>query len=284
MRSFNTIFPSFAFAALMPFATVTSPAPSCEHVGDAQPCDHSAVSTAAVEPSPIQAAAGSLVGLVRTIVGELVGAGETPETTDEDELAAQIARVRERIRNAPKLTFTHTESVDEFVKFYTEGRGRRTMRIGLERSTGLRERAEEIFAEEGVPVELVWLAQVESVWRNEANSHVGASGVWQFMPATAERFGLECTDDKDERADFEKSTRAAAKYLRILNKRYDGNWELAIGAYNCGEGNMDKAIERGGSKNFWKLVERDVIPAETEDYVPKVLAASIVARQFASNG
>jgi membrane-bound lytic murein transglycosylase D len=164
-----------------------------------------------------------------------------------------------------------TPEIRKFLAYYTEGRGRGVAIRGIVRSNDLREDAEQIFREEGVPVELVWLAQVESGWRNTAVSPVGAAGVWQFMPATAQRFGM----DPNERADFDLSTRAAAKYLRILANRYDGNWPLAIGAYNCGEGAMDRAIARTGSRDFWAIARSGALPTETANYVPAVLAASV---------
>ena len=175
-----------------------------------------------------------------------------------------------------ELKIKMTPEVKKYVAHYATGNGRRTTVEGLERSTPYRQRAEEIFAETGVPTELVWLAQVESNWKAEAVSPVGAGGVWQFMPATARDFDMRVDEEVDERLDFEKATRASARYLRRLSRRYDGNWELAIGAYNCGEGNMDKAIERAGVADFWAISRAGELPQETIDYVPKVLAAGIV--------
>jgi hypothetical protein len=181
------------------------------------------------------------------------------------------------------LDFEVTPEVRKYLNYYTAGRGRGIAIRGLVRSDPLFERAEEIFREEGVPTDLVWLAQVESGWRPAAVSPVGASGIWQFMPATAERFKMRVTGtEEDERLDFEKATRGAAKYLRWLAKRYDGNWLLAIGAYNCGEGNMDKAIARAGSRNFWTISRAGTLPTETANYVPAVLAASLFGTDPAS--
>lgn len=187
------------------------------------------------------------------------------------------AHSRPTPESAIPLSYEMTPEVRASLQHFTKGAGRMTVAEGMARSAGERKRAEEIFREKGVPPELVWLALVESGWRSSAVSPVGAAGVWQFMPETAKRFGLRVDEEVDERLDFEKSTRAAATYLRKLNRRYDGNWELAIGAYNSGEGNMDKAIKRaGGVRDFWTLVAKDLLPHETAEYVPKVLAASIV--------
>jgi membrane-bound lytic murein transglycosylase D len=182
------------------------------------------------------------------------------------------------VEGKPQLAFGTNGHVDSFLRFYTSGRGRETMTRGLARSNGYRALAQQIFKEEGVPAELVWLAQVESGWQSRALSPMGALGIWQIMPATGQRFGLRQNGVVDERLDFAKSTRAAARYLKFLLNRYDNNWPLAIGAYNCGEGNMDRAIARaGGVRDFWTLRRRGLLPNETANYVPSVLAAILVA-------
>jgi membrane-bound lytic murein transglycosylase B len=175
-----------------------------------------------------------------------------------------------------ELSFEVTPEIRTFLRYYTAGNGRGTAIRGVFRSAAYRDDARRIFREEGVPTDLIWLAQVESVWQPTAVSPVGASGVWQFMPATAERFGMKATgDEQDERMNFDKATRGAAKYLRWLGKRYDGNWPLAIGAYNCGEGAMDKAIAKAGVADFWTIARGGYLPKETANYVPAVLAASV---------
>jgi HlyD family secretion protein len=178
---------------------------------------------------------------------------------------------------APGVAFEMTPEVERLVRFYRDGAGRVTAEAARSRSEGLRHRAEEIFREENVPAELVAVALVESAWHSAAVSPVGAAGIWQFMPATAERFGLVLAGGVDERYDFEKATRAAAQYLRWLADRYDGDWELAVGAYNCGEGAMDRAIESaGGARDFWLLARTGRLPEETANYVPAVLAATML--------
>jgi len=176
------------------------------------------------------------------------------------------------------LTVDLNPQVAAFVHYYSKGAGRTSMRVGLQRSAGFRSVAESIFKQEGVPTDLVWLAQVESGWRASAISPAGALGVWQFMPATGQRFGLRQTGALDERMDFSKSTRAAARYLKFLNDRYNGDWHLAIAAYNCGEGNVDRAIARaGGVKDFWRIRRLGLLPNETANYVPAVLATALIA-------
>ncbi len=134
----------------------------------------------------------------------------------------------------------------------------------------LRVDAARIFAEEGVPLELLVVAEVESAFNPLALSPRGARGPWQLMPATAERFGLRVHGLTDERIHAEHSTRAAARYLRELYAQF-GDWMLALAAYNAGEQRVAHAIERGGTRDFWQLSQRLLLPEETRRYVPAVL-------------
>jgi soluble lytic murein transglycosylase-like protein len=132
--------------------------------------------------------------------------------------------------------------------------------------------ARRIFDEAGVPPELLAVARVESHFNPVALSRKGAFGVWQFMPATARRYGLRVDGERDERADTEKSTRAAARYLRDLHFEFQ-DWLLALAAYNAGEALVQKAVARAGTTDFWSLSSRGYFPEETRNYVPAVLAA-----------
>jgi membrane-bound lytic murein transglycosylase D len=136
--------------------------------------------------------------------------------------------------------------------------------------------ARKIFAEEGVPLDITWLGQVESAWKTRAVSWASASGLWQFIPSTGRRFGLRQNAYIDERNSIEQATRASARYLKFLANRYNGNWELAMAAYNTGEGNIDRAIARAGSANFWMIYP--FIAAETRNYVPNILAVILIAK------
>jgi membrane-bound lytic murein transglycosylase D len=138
--------------------------------------------------------------------------------------------------------------------------------------------ARRIFKEEGVPQDIAWLAQVESSWSPLARSWAAAVGIWQFIPETGARYGLRQDYWLDERSSFEKATRAAARYLKWLADRYAGNWELAMAAYNTGEGRIDKAIARSGYADFWEIYQRGLIPLETRNYVPNILATIIIAK------
>ncbi len=125
-----------------------------------------------------------------------------------------------------------------------------------------------VFREERIPEQLVWLAEVESTLDPLARNPVGAAGLFQFMPPTAQRFGLS-TERPDDRLDAEKSARAAATYLRLLHRRF-GSWPLALAGYNAGEGRVGKLLARTGGKTFESIADK--LPAETQMYVPKLSA------------
>jgi membrane-bound lytic murein transglycosylase D len=180
--------------------------------------------------------------------------------------------------------FTTGYPVKQFISYFTRGRGRATMEAGLQRSSRYRQMAERIFKEEGVPTDLIWLAQVESGWRPYALSHAAAKGMWQFIPATGTRFGLTQNYWVDERSNPEKSTRAAARYLKWLAARYKGNWNLALAAYNTGEGNVDAAISRSGTRDFWAIHRAGFLAQETRNYVPAILAVITIAKNTKKYG
>jgi len=141
----------------------------------------------------------------------------------------------------------------------------------------------EAFAAEGVPTELAYVALVESEFRSGAVSGAKAKGFWQFMPATGRRFGLAQDSWVDERSDTDKATRAAAQYLRHLHEVF-ADWNLALAAYNAGEGTVRRAIRRHGTNDFWELSRARALPRETRDYVPRIQAAILVANAPARYG
>ena len=196
------------------------------------------------------------------------------EAEKNDVSPEKIAEIEQEIKSKLDFKFTPNPLIQQFLNYY-QGRGRTTMEIGLRRSGQYIPMAREIFREEGVPEDIAWLGQVESAWRPTARSWAAASGLWQFIPSTGSRFGLRQTAWVDERNGFEKATRASAKYLKWLYNRYH-NWELAIGAYNTGEGNIDRAIRRAGVADFWTIYP--YIAQETRNYVPNILAVILVAK------
>lgn len=171
--------------------------------------------------------------------------------------------------------------IQQYINHY-QGRGRSTMETGLYRSGMFMRMARRIFREEGVPENIAWLGQVESMWKPTAMSWAAASGLWQFIPGTGARYGLRRTAHLDERNSFELATQASARYLKFLANRYNGNWELGIAAYNCGEGNVDRAISRAGVADFWRAYA--YLPKETRNYVPSILATILIANNPVAYG
>jgi membrane-bound lytic murein transglycosylase D len=124
-----------------------------------------------------------------------------------------------------------------------------------------------------MPLELKYLPLIESSLIPYIKSHMGATGLWQFMYETGKEYGLKTNTIYDERCDANKSTEAACTYLRSLYERYD-NWLLALSAYNCGPGNVNKAIQRAGTKNYFQVAQ--YLPEETQLYVPKFITYSYI--------
>jgi membrane-bound lytic murein transglycosylase D len=197
----------------------------------------------------------------------------------EDELKSATKAEAQSAADAAHLDFGFSPNalVQSFINYYL-GRGRTTMEVGLRRSGRFMDMARKIFREEGVPQDLAWLAQVESAWLPMARSWAAAVGIWQFIPSTGARYGLRQDYWVDERSSFEKATRASARYLKWLADRYAGNWELAMAAYNSGEGRVDSAIARSGYADFWEIYDRGMLPQETRNYVPNILATIIIAK------
>lgn len=169
------------------------------------------------------------------------------------------------------------EKVRYFVDYFS-GPLKKHVRTWLERSTTYLPMMREIFAEHGLPRDLVYLAMIESGFNNKAFSRARASGPWQFMEGTGRLYGLSNDWWRDERRDPEKATRAAAQHLSDLYKMFDGDWYLALAAYNAGAGKIRKAITRYGTRDFWQLTHGSYLKQETKHYVPKMLAGMMIAK------
>jgi len=150
---------------------------------------------------------------------------------------------------------------------------------GLTRAGRYLPMIERVFREEGLPLELAYVPLIESAFKPTARSRVSAQGVWQFMVPTARDFGLRYDWFIDERADPEKSTVAAARYLKMLHQMFDGDWALALASYNGGQGRVQRAVKNSGKNDFWELSERPgFLPRETREYVPMIMAAMVIAK------
>jgi membrane-bound lytic murein transglycosylase D len=169
-----------------------------------------------------------------------------------------------------------TDPVVSYINYFST-RGRGTLEHALERSGRYQAMIQRILKEEGVPQDLIYLAQAESGFHPQALSRAGARGIWQFMASRAQGYGLERSWWVDDRQDPEKATRAAARHLRDLYSEF-GDWYLAMAAYNSGPGTVQSAVKRTGYADFWELYKRNVLPKETRNYVPIIVAVTIMAK------
>lgn len=135
----------------------------------------------------------------------------------------------------------------------------------------------DILLEEKMPQDLVFLSMIESGFSNYATSSASAVGLWQFIESTGRNYGLTVNSFVDERRDPEKATKAAVKYLRVLHDEFK-DWKLAVAAYNCGEARVRRAILEGKTDKYWELVERRLLPLETSQYVPKMMAVMLMSK------
>lgn len=171
------------------------------------------------------------------------------------------------------IPLPYNESVKKFINFYlNKRRGQVSIMMGL--TNYYFPLFEEALAKYNLPAELKYLPIIESALNPRIVSRAGASGLWQFMYGTAKMYGLEINSYIDERNDPIKSTDAAARYLRDLYAIY-GDWHIVIAAYNCGPGNVNKAVRRsGGKQNYWEIYSK--LPKETRGYIPIFIAATYV--------
>jgi membrane-bound lytic murein transglycosylase D len=190
-------------------------------------------------------------------------------------LAAQAEK--ELMRVPHDLPLTVNDSVLQYLSFFSTTRGRATVEHGLDRSGRYNDMIRRVLKEEGVPQDLMYLAQAESAFQPTAVSRAGARGLWQFMPFRGEEYDLDRTYYVDERSDPEKATRAAARHMRDLYDMF-GDWYLVMAAYNSGPMNVVKAVERTGYADFWELQKRHALPKQTQNYVPIIIALALVAK------
>jgi hypothetical protein len=174
------------------------------------------------------------------------------------------------------IPITINSRVEYWVDYFT-GRGRKHFTRYLERSEFFIPYIAPLLKQNGMPEDLVYLAMIESGFNNFARSNAKAVGTWQFISATGKRYGLMVNWWVDERRDIRKSTLAAVGYLKDLYNMYQ-SWELAAASYNAGEAKIARAIQRYGTKDFWVISKQRFLRPETRDYVPKIIAAAILAK------
>lgn len=185
--------------------------------------------------------------------------------------------VNEDLRNTRfDIPMIINQEVLKFLNYY-QGRGRKIMEEGLRRSAQYMELFREVFEEEGVPLDLIYMAHVESLFKPTAYSRAGARGIWQFIQGTGRLYDLKINWWLDERSDVPKSTRAAARHLKDLYQEF-GDWYLALAAYNGGAGRIVRNQKRYGQLDYWTMAKRRLLPRETRNYVPSILAAILIFR------
>lgn len=170
------------------------------------------------------------------------------------------------------------KEVDKWIDYFSV-RDRERFKRFLQRGSYYEELILSILEKESLPPNLYYLPLIESGFNYKAHSHAGAVGPWQFIKSTGGRYGLTINSKIDERRDPILSTQAATKYLQDLFNVFN-SWELALAAYNCGETRVLRAIMRGGTRDFWELAEKKLLPRETRNYVPKFLAAAWVGTKL----
>jgi membrane-bound lytic murein transglycosylase D len=175
------------------------------------------------------------------------------------------------------LPLTVNASVLQYLSYFSTTKGRATVAHGLDRSGRYNEMVRRVLKQEGVPQDLMYLAQAESAFQPTAVSKAGARGLWQFMPFRGEEYDLGRTFWVDERSDPEKATRAAARHMRDLYDMF-GDWYLVMAAYNAGPMNVVKAVERTGYADFWELSRLHALPKQTQNYVPIIIALALVGK------
>jgi len=208
---------------------------------------------------------------------------EILETTFTIDPSLRIKIIEHIQATASQLPLEHNDAVVSYINFFSSERGKKILSFGLKQSGRYRAMISRVLAQEGVPQELMFLAQAESAFQPRAVSRALCVGIWQFERHTGAEYGLIPGTITDDRMDPEKATRAAAHHLHDLYTHF-GDWYLAMAAYNCGQACIDRAVARTGYADFWELKRLNVLPRETANYVPAILAMTIVAKNAKEYG
>ncbi len=175
-----------------------------------------------------------------------------------------------------QIPVVFNQPVKSYLRYFSNT-GKANFKASLARSGRYLPMMRRILKKHGLPPELVYLALIESGYNPWARSPKEAVGPWQFIEGTARRYGLKVNDHLDERRDPEKSTQAAARYLKDLYRQF-GCWYLAAAGYNAGEKRVEGAVRRTASQDFWTLAQQGQLPQETCNFVPQFIAAALIAR------
>lgn len=213
-------------------------------------------------------------------VASTPGAELPPAQIVENEVSSEEVEKEEELpykSSYGEVALDENPQVDKWINYF-QGRGRKYMQQYLSRSTKYLPMMKQVLRENGLPEDLVYIALIESGFSPRAHSHANAVGYWQFIRSTGKRFGLQVDTFTDERRDPVLSTRAAAQYFKALYELFN-SWHLSMAAYNVGESRVKRAVTRYYTRDFWKLMKiRRAFPAETKQYVPKFIAATLIAK------
>lgn len=208
-----------------------------------------------------------------------IATGEVPLTFDPK--SKQMAE--QTVQQSPHdLPLPINDLVLRYVDYFQK-RGRKGFEFGMQRAGRYRAMISRILAEEGLPQDLIYLCQAESAFKPLAYSRAKCKGLWQFGSGTGALYGLRQNWWVDERSDPEKSTRAAARHLKDLYNQF-GDWLLVMAAYNWGAGGVERAVAFTGYADYWELMKRNNLPAETKNYIPIILAMTIISKDPARYG
>lgn len=251
----------------------------------------------APEHARIEQRLQDLVDAISRYDADDLGAGEPTDQVAQDprpldEILDMTFPVDPSLRNkvraqiaatTSQLPLEESDAVIGFINYFSSPRGKRTLEAGIRRSGRYKAMIERVLAEEGLPQELIFLAQAESGFAPHAVSNKLCVGLWQFLKSRGQEYGLQVTSVTDDRMDPERATRAAARHLHDLYTHL-GDWYLAMAAYDCGPLCIDHAVARTGYADFWSLRRLNVLPKETANYVPAILAMIIVAKNAKDYG
>ena len=230
-------------------------------------------------PSGMGDKASSVVNNSRGPYGDAFKPGPQFSAELKERIALQL---REMEGNGKSVPITLNDDVQKSVEYFLTD-ARKFMIRSLGRSGKYKALMQSILREKGLPPDLIYIVLIESGFRMDAVSPAKAGGPWQFIAATGKRYGLEINDWVDERMDPVKATHAAADYLADLHDMF-GCWYLSAAAYNAGEGKILKALKMYQAKDFWEIAKEDYLRDETKDYVPRLLAAILIAKDPARYG
>lgn len=209
-----------------------------------------------------------------------IGLPQQPQKKSLKNTGLKVKKIEIAEAHEPPLVFdipiSYNKQVKKWINYF-QGSGKKWFSVWLERANRVLPQIQNTFEREGLPRDLTYMAMIESGFSPHAVSTAAAVGPWQFIQPTAERFGLRINYWLDERRDFDKSTLAAAKYIKQLYSMF-GSWYLVAAAYNTGESRVKRLINKHKTKNFWELVQRGAFVEETENYIPKLLAATLISK------